>query len=31
LRITFAVAVSGPVLLGAGSHFGAGLFGSATR
>lgn len=29
LRIAFSVAVSGPLLLGAGSHFGAGLFGAA--
>jgi CRISPR-associated protein Csb2 len=31
LRIEFSVAVSGPLLLGAGSHFGAGLFGVAQR
>lgn len=29
LRIAFGVSVSGPLLLGAGSHFGAGLFGAA--
>jgi CRISPR-associated protein Csb2 len=29
LRIEFSVAVSGPLLLGASSHFGAGLFGVA--
>lgn len=29
LRLDFAVAVSGPLLLGAGSHFGVGLFGVA--
>jgi CRISPR-associated protein Csb2 len=29
LRLAFSVAVSGPLLLGAGSHFGAGMFGVA--
>jgi hypothetical protein len=31
LKVEFSVAVSGPLLLGAGSHFGAGLFGAAPR
>jgi CRISPR-associated protein Csb2 len=29
LKLSFAVAIAGPVLLGAGSHFGAGLFSAA--
>jgi CRISPR-associated protein Csb2 len=28
VRLKFAVPVTGPLLLGAGSHFGAGLFGA---
>lgn len=31
LALTFSVAVAGPLLLGAGSHFGAGLFAAELR